>query len=514
MRQITNLPGVKVEIDGRPIAQSESQSLSEVHVRRRLSAPAQCELVFFDLTEHASAMTPGASLRVFVSDQELFNGQVTALEYVHGPEAGRELRVRAYDALHLLGRRQPVRARVQFTLASLANEIVADTGLSVEAVSAAYKTEWKRVIQHRQSDLELLVEIAERCGLYFAAHGSSLQIFSMEGVEESMKGFGQAVPLVLGDSLFEARIEINGARACGEVSAKGWDPWHAEARSGKAGRARSGREVKAEAAPNRMGGSGERTLTDVAAQDDRQAEALAQAELDLWAAREVMLWGVAEGDPRLRPGAPVDVRGVAESLAGRYTLTTVNHTIDSRRGFISEISTAPPPPRKRAEGAFTGAPAALGVVTKIDDPDKLGRVKVSLPAFGDVETDWMEVLSAGAGEGKGLLMIPDVGDRALILCAGGDPAQGVVLGGLFGPKTLPDDAIDGGAIRRFTMRSPQGQLIRLDDSSRSVRLENSEGSFVELLPDKVMLHAATDLEIEAPGRSIVIRGANVDFQTG
>ena len=510
MRQIATLSRVNVEIEGRPITQSESQALGEIHVRQRLSAPAQCELVFFDPAERfdgASAMTPGASLRVVVSDQELFTGQVTAVEYVHGPEAGRELRVRAYDPLHRLGKRQPVRAHVEFTLASIASEIVAGVGLRVEAVSAAGMPVWKRVIQHRQSDLELLVEIAERCGLYFAACGSSLHIFSMEGV-------GQPVPLALGDSLFEARIEINGAGACRTISAKGWDPWHAEARSGQARRARSGRDVRVEAAPNRVGGSGERTLTDVAAQDDRQAEAFAQAELDLCAAREVTLWGVAEGDTRLRPGAPVNVQGVAASLAGQYVLTAVNHTIDSRRGFISEISTAPPAPHRQAESVFAGALSALGIVTKIDDPEKLGRVKVSLPAFGDVETDWMEVLSAGGGAGKGLLMIPDVGDRVLALCAGGDPAQGVVLGGLFGPKGLPDDVLDGGGVRRFTMRSPRGQLIRLDDSDRSVRLENSEGSFVELLPNKVRLHAATDLEIEAPGNAIVIRGAKIDFQSG
>ena len=510
MRQIATLSRVNIEIEGRPITQSESQALGEVHVRQRLSAPAQCELVFFDPAERfdgMSAMTPGASLRVVVSDQELFTGQVTAVEYVHGPEAGHELRVRAYDLLHRLGKRQPVRAHVQFTLASIASEIAAGVGLRVEAVSAADRPVWKRVIQHRQSDLELLVEIAERCGLYFAARGSSLHIFSMEGV-------GQPVPLTLGDSLFEARIEINGAGACRTISAKGWDPWHAEARSGQARRARSGRDVRAEAEPNRMGGSGERTLTGATAQDDSQAEAFAQAKLDLCAAREVTLWGVAEGDAGLRPGAQVNIQGVAASLSGQYVLTTVNHTIDSRRGFISEISTAPPAPRRQAEAAFAGALSAFGIVTKIDDPEKLGRVKVSLPAFGDVETDWMEVLSAGGGEGKGLLMIPDVGDRVLALCADGDPAQGVVLGGLFGPKGLPEDALDGGAVRRFTLLSRGGQLIRLDDSDRSLRLENSEGSFVELLPDKVKLHAATDLEIEAPGNAIVIRGAKVDFQTG
>src|SRR5262249_15034661 len=151
MRSITNLCQVKVEIDGRPITQIESQSLGEVQVRQRLSAPAQCELVFFDPQDRfdgASAMTPGASIRVGVSDQELFSGQVTAVEYVHGPEAGRELRVRAYDPLHRLRKRQPVRAHVQFSLADLAREIGSSVGLSVEAVSAADRPVWKRVIQH------------------------------------------------------------------------------------------------------------------------------------------------------------------------------------------------------------------------------------------------------------------------------------------------------------------------------------------------------------------------------
>lgn len=512
MRQIASLSRINVEFDGRPITQSAAQALGEARVQQRLSAPAQCELVFFDPPEpfdHASAMTPGASLRLVVRDQEpeLFSGQVTAVEYLYRPGAGRELRVRAYDLLHRLRKRRPVRTHVQVTLAGLAREIVADLGLSVDASAVADSPVWKRLIQHRQSDLDLLVEIAERCGLHFAARGSSLHIFSLQGL-------GQPVPLALGDSLFEARVEVNGHHACRTVSAKGWDPWRAEARSGQAKLPRSGRKVAVDAAPSRLGAAGERTLADLAVQDDRQAEALAQAELDFCAAQEVMLWGAAEGDARLRPGAPVRVQGIAASFAGQYVLTAVNHTFDAQRGYISEISTAPPVPHHPAGGASTGALAVLGVVAKIDDPEKLGRVQVSLPTFGDVETDWMEVLSAGGGSGKGLLMIPDVGDRVLILCARGDPAQGVVLGGLFGPKGLPDDVFGGGGVQRFTFCSSGGQTIRLNDADQSIRLENSKGSFVELLPGMVKLHAETDLEIEAPGRSIVIRSARIDFQTG
>ena len=41
----------------------------------------------------------------------------------------------------------------------------------------------------------------------------------------------------------------------------------------------------------------------------------------------------------------------------------------------------------------------------------------------------MGVVSAGAGSGKGFAILPDVGDQVLVLLIGGDPSQGVVLGG-------------------------------------------------------------------------------------
>ena len=97
----------------------------------------------------------------------------------------------------------------------------------------------------------------------------------------------------------------------------------------------------------------------------------------------------------------------------------------------------------------------------------------------------------------------------------GDPAQGIVLGGLYGMWTRDewDWGVDSGVIKRYTMRTPGGQRIRLDDALKTIRLENSDGSFVELSPEKVLLHAARDMDIEAPGRTIIIRAKKVDFQS-
>src|SRR5439155_400450 len=164
------------------------------------------------------------------------------------------------------------------------------------------------------------------------------------------------------------------------------------------------------------------------ASDDRVASALAQAELDLRDASEIVLRGTAVGDPRLRPGVAVEIQNLASGLVGSYVLTEVRHTIDRERGFLSEISSAPPQPPAR----HAGATLTVGIVTSVDDPDRLGRVQVRLPTFGDVDCGWIGVVSVAAGRSKGIVALPDVDDHVLALLAPEDPGRAVVRGGLFG----------------------------------------------------------------------------------
>jgi phage baseplate assembly protein V len=156
--------------------------------------------------------------------------------------------------------------------------------------------------------------------------------------------------------------------------------------------------------------------------------------------------------------------------------------------------------------------AAWGTVTRIDDPDSLGRIRVSLPAVGHVETDWMGVVAAGAGSGKGFVVLPDVGDQVLVLFIAGETSQGVVLGGLYGVHGPGDYGVEGTRTQRYTLGTRGGQKIRLDDGGESIRVENKGGSFLELSPKKAHLHSVVDLEIEAPGCSVVIKGKTIDFR--
>jgi uncharacterized protein involved in type VI secretion and phage assembly len=507
-RQLHTLPRVVVEVENKPLSLDELRTLWEVRVLQRLSLPALCELTFIEPTpilSEAEGISPGEAIAVLVpgASEPLFRGQVTAVEHVYEPSRGREVRVRGYDVLHRLRKRQPVRAHVEMTPIDLIKELVSDLNINVDA--RATGPVWQRLVQFRQSDFDMIAEVTERCGLYFTLRDNTLHVLTLQGI-------GDDIELKLGESLLEARIEVNTDVTCQSVSTTGWDPLRVEQHEGKATEPRVGRDTDIKVQASKVGGTGERILIDEALSNDLQADAIAQAELDLRTAKDVTLWGVAEGNAKLLPGTPVKIENVAKPVAGRYVLTSVDHSFDSVKGFISTISSAPPPPNKRIRNTGT----ALGIVTQVDDPEGYGRVRVKLPTYNNVETDWMGVVTPGAGLGKGLLALPDVDDTVLVLFIDGDPAQGIVLGGLYGMLTREewDWGVEGSGVKRYTLRTPGGQRVRLDDAKQILRVENSDGSYIEMSPEKVRLHAQRDMDIEAPERTLTIRAKKVDFQHG
>lgn len=501
MRDISTIPDLDIRLDGRSIDEERAARVVSITIRQRFAAPAQCEITFQDML--ARFVPTGTKLRIAVppSDTPLFEGEVTAVEIEHPGDGTVLTWIRGYDLLHRLRKRQPVRSHAALTPADLARELAGPLGLRVESAAAGSAS--SLIVQFDQTDFELLVEHAARSGLYPVLLDGALHLLTLEGR-------GEPVKLDLGASLLRAHVEVNTEPSCRSVSATGWDTCLVERFAGRATAARSGRDVSVDAPPDRVGGADERVLVDRIARDTEQAEALAQAELDLRVAAEVVLSGVADGDPRLRPGARVDARGLAEPFAGRYVVTEVTHSIDGESGFVSRFSSLPPEPRRAGRAAVV----TWGTVTRVNDPRALGRVRATLPTYGGVETDWMTVLSLAAGVGKGWVALPDRGDRVLILFVAGDPAQGIVLGGLFGNQALPDAGIEEEAVKRFTFATPGGHRLQFDDAKASIRLQDSTGSFLEMSPETVRIHAATRLDIEAPGMQITIRGDAVDFQRG
>jgi phage baseplate assembly protein gpV len=348
--------------------------------------------------------------------------------------------------------------------------------------------------------LRVLDEVARRSGLFMTLRDDVLHLITLAGT-------GDAIPVAPGGALLDASVSVNADRACQSVSATGWSALRAALHQATAGQGATGQDADA---VDMVADCPERMLTDEAADDDAQMEALAQSELDYRRARAVVFTGVAGGNPELRPGARVKLSGVSKQVAGQYVLASVTHSIDRSRGFVSELSSEPPPPPPRSRTAV----ASWGTVTRVDDPEAMGRVKVALPTMNSIESDWMFVVCPGGGTGKGLIVMPDVDDQVLVLFVDRDAAQGIVLGGLCAGANPPDFGVIDGSIMRYNVCTRGGHKVRLDDQHKLLRVEDASGSFVELAPDKVTLHAQCDLEISAPGHQIVIQGSHIDFRQG
>lgn len=494
MKSMGALPQVHLSFHGAPIDSALAAAVASVRVQQRLSLPALCEVTFSQRAQPLEDLPEiGARLTLRIDDDALlFEGDITAVEYASRPATGRVVRVRAYDDLHKLRASQPVKAHTEFTPASLARELASSVGLEVECDEDGQTI--SRSIQHRQHDLGYLTEICTRAGLEFIVEDGVLHLLRLEESDE-------LVDLELDDTLLEARVEVNASRLCKSVVAQGWDPQSRDLYGGSADA-----DVVPDELTDSLSAALARTLTDELLLDETHADEVAAAELARRNHGALSVWGIAQGDVRLRPGATVNIRGVApdEKTA---VLASVDHTIARTTGFRSEFSNELPERRVRERGAI----AAPGIVTHVDDPDGMGRVKLTLPTYADVETEWLPIVTAGGGASKGLIAVPDVDDLVVAIFPRGEPGLGFVLGGLY-RESHPDSGIDEGRVKRFSFLTAGGQKLQFDDTRGSIRVENKHGSYVELTPEKLLVHAATDLDIEAPGRAVTIRGNTIDFQ--
>ena len=487
-------PQLTISIGGTPLATSIHALLIEVRVAQRLSMPTQCELVFLDpdgaIAERCLAW-PGAELELRLEEAGtlLFRGDVTACDCAYLAR-GSEVRLRGYDALNRLARRQSVRAFVQSSLSEIARHLTADLHATV-ACEGSDKV-FDRVLQHEQTDLQLLVQLAERRAVHFFYADGTL-------IFKRLRGNGPARSLRLGEELLEATISRNDMHCRDSVAAVGWDSWLAKPYS-----------AKVDASGDGLGKLSKLTsfLVNRPIRDEAEALLRAQAEVAHLESNRLSLVALAEGDASLTPGTCVRVEGVATGAAGPYWLTAVTHVIDSKSGFVSEIRSAP----ERSSARRSGVSATLGRVTRTDDPEGLGRIQVALPAFGDIATDWTQMSSPWAGAKKGLMAQPDIDDCVLYLFFDADLAHGIVIGSLYGSSRPPEDWAKSAAGQRYTFATPGRQRVMLDDALKLARVENGDGSFLELAPGHALIHSNAELRIEAPGQPVVIVGKTIDFR--
>lgn len=130
---------------------------------------------------------------------------------------------------------------------------------------------------------------------------------------------------------------------------------------------------------------------------------------------------------------------------------------------------------------------AIGIVTNNSDPEKRGRVKVNLPWRGENdESYWARIASPMAGNERGIVFYPEVGDEVLVAFDRGDITFPYVIGALWnGQDKPPETNADGkNNIRKIRSRSGHELIFNDDDKNKQEKIEiHTKGGHRIILDD-------------------------------
>lgn len=161
---------------------------------------------------------------------------------------------------------------------------------------------------------------------------------------------------------------------------------------------------------------------------------------------------------------------------------------------------------------------AIGVVTNIEDPENLGRVRVTFPWFSEEdESEWARVVTLMAGKDRGTLFLPEVDDEVLVGFEQGDIRRPFIMGALWnGVDTLPGEFTNDGKNNVRFIKSRSGHIIKLDDTEGEEKIEVIDKSgtnavVIDTKANTITISADQDIILKAPQGKIALEAQEIEI---
>jgi Rhs element Vgr protein len=241
----------------------------------------------------------------------------------------------------------------------------------------------------------------------------------------------------------------------------------------------------------------------------------------------------------IKPGHIIELENFGDRFNGPAFVSAVNHLSTTQHGWQTDIEFGMDREwfinrfddivARQASGLVPPIHGLqVGVVTNIhEDPDGENRIKVRLPVI-DTQNEgvWARLALPDAGNGRGVVFRPEIGDEVIVGCINDDPRDPVILGMLHSSaKPAPIDAEEENNIKGIITRSelkllfdedqksvtietPNGKRWTLNDDDGSITVEDENGNKMSMTADGISLESNGDLTLKASG-DIVIEGMNI-----
>ncbi|HKG26185.1 MAG TPA: VgrG-related protein [Thermomicrobiales bacterium] len=527
----------RVQINGSNAPKELDQAIVKVTIDERLHVPTMFEIELrVDPRQpkwiDEPAIGEGKEIEILVgyADQEksICIGKVTSLE-VDLDEQMPTLVVRGYDLSFALHRDVKSRSFVKQTDGDIAKKIAGEAGGLTPKIDATTEVH-DYVLQHAQTNYDFLLDRARRIGYELRVVGKELQ-FRKPAPE------GSPVDLEWGVSLKAFHPRLSVAEQVDEVVVRSWDVQNKQVLVGTASNGQTAPKVgetrAAGSVANGVWGSAKHTVVDAPTATLEEATAMAQAMLDDFTSSFIEATGESKGDPKLRVGASINVKGVGKRFGGTYYLTAVRHTLSKQHGHQVFFTAGTQRPTTVSSLLMTKPPEALaphvavGIVTNNQDPLDLARVKVKFPTlFDEDESYWARLSMPMAGKERGFLTIPEVNDEVLVAFEHGDPTRPFILGGLWNGQDVPPkgtaDLVAGGVVNQRIWRSRNGHLFLFDDTdgAEAIRIIDKTGNnhiTITSSDNKLVVELDGDVEITSKTGQIKVtaqKDISLESQSG
>ncbi len=473
-----NVALYSILVDGAEVDQELSSRIREVRILSYLRLPDMATLSIVyqkgkegedqPIDSHPFDIGKSLEVKLGARDQltttSLFKGQVVSQELNFGA-GGVELLVRGFDRSHVLIRARKVKTYQNQTTSDIVTKVLSDAGFTPQCDSTGDPHEFMQ--QDNETDWDFIWRLAERVGFEFVVQDTNAY-FRKPSADNP-------VALEWPESLRSFSPRVTATQQAQQVTLAAFDPKNKQtiavsvsspdqvARIGversSVASAFDGADVHIASEPVKSQGEG---------------QAVAQALLDKLANGYIAAEGVSDGNPSIRAGASVQVSGLGTKFSGLYRVAAATHIL--RGGATYETHFANSSAHTllgsvggdRASGTagpVFGAQLVIGLVTNNSDPDNMGRVRVQYPSLGpDAEGAWAPIASVSAGNARGMMMLPMVGEEVLVGFEHGDTTRPYVLGSLFNGSDLPGGDLTQSQDGSFALLSDQKIVATAKDA--------------------------------------------------
>lgn len=244
-----------------------------------------------------------------------------------------------------------------------------------------------------------------------------------------------------------------------------------------------------------------------------------------------------QGIAGVEPGKIIQLQGLGDRFNGKAFVSGVQH--DIRRGnWYANVQFGIDPDSFAKRFEISEKPAAqmipavnglqLGTVTQLEgDPEGDDRILINLPmvdAGGDGV--WTRMATYGAGDSRGIIIRPEIGDEVVVGFTNDDPNQPVLLGAL-NSNNLPapiepsDDNYEKGWVTKSGIKAiinddkvslnvelPSGKKLFIDEDSDLIEFGDEHGNKITMDQNGISIESGGTINLKANSGDINMEAVN------